>query len=274
MFEKKVAQVEPKVTTHIRTELYNSQVFNDVRVQGKAYIVYDIINEKIISSKNPEVILPIASITKVMTALTARTHYAKNSLISILPTSIEGSYDIGLRKGQVFSLDEILKYTLVFSSNDGAQAIADNLGGREGFVKQMNSDALLLGLKLHFTHPAGLDEDDLIGGEGSALSVAKLITLAITDFPEVFDVTTKTRVTVNSSTGKISGVPNTNQRVYHLPGIEMSKTGYTDKAGGNLVVVVDVAVGRPVAIVVLGSTREARFSDVETLYTALKKSTQ
>jgi D-alanyl-D-alanine carboxypeptidase len=50
-----------------------------------------------------------------------------------------------------------------------------------------------------------------------------------------------------------------------MPGLLLSKTGYTDLAGGNLVIVFDVGIGHPVAIVVLGSTRDARFTDVEKL---------
>ena len=196
----------------------------------------------------------------------------KKKHITISPASIDGAYDLGLKKGQVFELDELLKYTLVFSSNDGAQAIADGLGGRTFFVNQMNVDAAKLGLELFFTQPAGLDEGGKIGGLGSAHSAAKLIALARKDFPEVFDATTKTRTTVTSSTGKIMGVPNTNQDVVNFSGLEASKTGFTDLAGGNLAVVVDIAVGHPVAIVVLGSTHEERFSDVEKLYHALQKS--
>jgi D-alanyl-D-alanine carboxypeptidase len=136
----------------------------------------------------------------------------------------------------------------------------------------MNRDAKMLGLELYFTHPSGLDENGKIGGKGSALSVAKLFAYARKSFPEILDATTKTRVSVTSSTGKISGIPNTNQRVYNLTGLEASKTGFTDMAGANLAVVVDVGIGHPVAIVVLGSTHDERFSDVEKLQKALQKS--
>ena len=57
-----------------------------------------------------------------------------------------------------------------------------------------------------------------------------------------------------------------------IPGAEVSKTGFTDLAGGNLGVIVDVSVGHPVAIIVLGSTRNGRFEDVRILYDVLRKS--
>lgn len=252
--------------------MYKVDIFKNISVIAKAYIVYDLIDKKVIASKNPDVVLPIASITKLMTAITALIHYDKTTLITINKTNLDEGYDLGLKEKQVWKLGELLKYTLVFSSNDGAQAIADGLMGREKFVSQMNTDAILLGLKLNFTNPAGLDINGASGGEGSVLEVAKMFAVAHKKFPEILDATTKTRATVIASTGKIFGVPNTNQSIMNLASAEASKTGFTNEAGGNLAVIVDVSVGHPVVIVVLGSSYEGRFTDVETLYKALLKS--
>lgn len=166
----------------------------------------------------------------------------------------------------------MLKYTLVFSSNDGAYAIADTFGGRASFVEQMNSDIASFGIALTFTDPAGLDIGSNSGGKGSALEMAKLFAITYKRYPYVFDPTTKMRANVVTSTGKLNGVPNTNQTISTIVEAEASKTGFTDNAGGNLAVIVDITLGKPVVIVVLGSTREERFSDVDVLYKALKKS--
>lgn len=251
---------------------YTPEAFNDVVVKAEAYIVYDLVDKKVIAQRNSTIQLPLASITKVMTAVTARTHHEKETKITISPGSIDEGYDLGLKKGQVWKLDELLKYTLVFSSNDGAHAIADGLGGREKFIEQMNTDSALLGLAFTFTDPAGLDVGDEIGGKGTALDVAKLFGIARKRYPEIFESTTKTRLNVFASKDPITGIPNTNQEITNLFGAEASKTGFTDSAGGNLGVVVDVALGHPVVIVVLGSTREARFVDTENLYKALLQS--
>ncbi len=251
---------------------YTPAAFNNVVVKAEAYIVYDLVDKKVIAQRNSTIQLPLASITKVMTAITARSHYPEETKIIINPGSIEEGYDLGLKKGQVWKLDELLKYTLVFSSNDGAHAIADGLGGREKFIEQMNTDSALLGLAFTFTDPAGLDVGDAIGGKGTALDVAKLFGIARKRYPEIFESTTKTRLNVFASKDPITGIPNTNQEITNLFGAEASKTGFTDSAGGNLGVVVDVALGHPVVIVVLGSTREARFVDTENLYKALLQS--
>lgn len=255
---------KPKIT-------FDSNAFSNIEIRGRSYIVYDIIENKIIASKNATTTLPLASLTKVMTAYTAYSHLDKSKKIIIRPTSLDEGYDLGLKNGQSWDLSELLKYTLVFSSNDGALAIADS-SGRSAFVEQMNTDSRALGLGLHFTNPAGLDEEGTLGGAGTALDVAKLFIETRKKLPQILDATTKKRVSVLSSTGRITGVPNTNQVVSTIEGIEASKTGYTDLAGGNLAIVADIAIGHPVVIVVLGSTREARFSDVELLYTTLQKS--
>jgi D-alanyl-D-alanine carboxypeptidase len=251
------------------SEIYAATAFDAVDVKAKSYVVYDLLTKQVIASKNAEEVLPLASISKLMMALTALSRASATTTITIRPGSIEGGYDLGLKNGQTWRLGELLKYTLVFSSNDGAHAIADNLGGRTAFVKAMNDQSALRGLAMVFTDPAGLDEEGKIGGMGSALDVAKLLAIVRRDYPEILDATTKTRVTTRASNGLVSGIPNTNQDIENFFGAEVSKTGFTDSAGGNLGIVVDVALGHPVAIVVLGSTHEDRFSDMEVLYKAL-----
>lgn len=250
---------------------FSTKPFEDISIKAKAYVVYDVVTDKIISSVNATTTMPLASLTKIMTGLTALSMAPMNRSISLRPMSVEDGYDIGLKKGQVWRLDELLKYTLVFSSNDGAQAIADELGGRESFVEKMNEMARKLNLNLVFTNPSGVDRLDIYGGEGTALDMAKLFALAYQKMPSVFDATTHLRVKVKIETGFLSGVPNTNQDVDEIVGLEASKTGFTDEAGGNLAIMFDVALGRPVVIVVLGSTKEERFSDVKKLYDATKE---
>lgn len=252
--------------------LFNPVIFQNLEITANAYVVYDIIDKKVIAAKNENEILPLASLTKVMTAITALSMYEKNKEITINKINLDGGYDLGLKKNQSWSLEELLKYTLVFSSNDGAQAIADELGGRDVFITNMNKMAMELNLNMNFTNPAGLDIGEKTGGTGSALSVAKMMSVAQKLMPQIMDSTTHKRASVMSSSGLLTGIPNTNQSVDKFVGLEASKTGFTDMAGGNLVLVVDVTVGRPVVIVILGSTKNERFTDAYKLYQALKES--
>lgn len=251
--------------------VFSQKPFENISLKSKAYVVYDVVDDKIISSSNATTTLPLASLTKIMTGFTALSIAPFNRLITLEPSSIEGGYDIGLKMGQVWRLDELLKYTFVFSSNDGARAIADELGGREFFVNKMNKLAQDLKLDLIFTNPSGLDEMNLYGGKGTALDMAKLFSYAYQKMPNVFDATTHVRAKVKMETGFLYGVPNTNQGVEEIIGLEASKTGFTDEAGGNLIIMFDVALGHPVVIVVLGSTKDERFTDVKKLYNATKE---
>lgn len=251
---------------------YDKTAFNNLPIEARSFIVYDVVNREVIAGKNEYNEYPLASITKIMTALTAMDIASSSSKITVTKNSLDGGYDLGLKEKQIWSLKELLKYTLVFSSNDGAQLIADRLLGREKFVEKMNSYSEELGFKMKFTQPAGLDVNGRLGGIGSAYDVARMMSFARMKLGNVLDSTTKTRLKVNSSTGMIIGIPNTNQYIEEFTNAEASKTGYTDSAGGNLVLSVDAYLGHPVIIVILGSTKEARFSDAYTLYLALIKS--
>lgn len=267
-----VRVITQKQTPVEQVPFYNKSAFDDIKVEGKAYVVYDVLSNEIIASKNETESLPLASITKVMMAVSAVLHKGKDEKVTVTAKSIEDGYDLGLKEKQVWKLSELLKYTLIFSSNDGAEIVADSFGGKDFFINQMNSDAKALGLDLYFTDPAGRDLNGKIGGKGTVVEAAKLFSIARKNIPEILDATTKKRETVIANSGRISGVPNTNQAIETLPGAEASKTGYTDMAGGNLGVVVDISIGHPVVIVVLGSTKDGRFRDMSILYNALRKS--
>ena len=241
-------------------------------IQAKTYVVYDVVNKKVLLSKNETENVPLASVTKLMTAITAKELYTNSSLIKINPKEIDGTYDIGLKKNQLWKLDELIKYMLVFSSNDAANIISTANVSKTDFITAMNAIAKREGMaSLRFTNPNGLDSEGKFGGFGNALDVAQLMTYAYKKIPTLIDATTKSRVTVVSSTGPIRGIPNTNQIVDRFIGIEGSKTGFTDEAGGNLVMIFDVAIGHPIVIVVMGSTKSDRFTDVEKLYDSTKK---
>lgn len=270
--KKEGAVISPDQTAK-EGPFFNHELFSTVTVEAKAYIVYDIVSGDIVASRNLNEELPLASITKVMTALTALSlQKNKDEIFEIEQKDVEGGYDLGLAKNQKWHLDELLKYMLIFSSNDAAQTIASHYGGTETFVAAMNSLSKQNGLTALFSDPAGRDERGQIGGQGTVLDAAKLFVIARTVSPEVLDATTKKRQSVFPLSGKLTGVPNTNQSIQTLPGAEGSKTGYTDLAGGNLGVIVDITIGRPVVIVVLGSSKEGRFRDVAILYETLQKS--
>lgn len=246
-------------------------------IQASSYVVWDIHRGTVIAEKNSKVALPLASITKVMSAVVARSVLPKNSEVTIRKEFLEEEGDSGLRDGEVFKLGDLLDLSLIVSSNDGARSIASVAGafmlgtkdytfGRSEFIREMNVEAKKLGLtSLSFTNETGLDNSDgTTGGKGNAQDIAKLFAYTLKRYPDMLEATHKNTDTVKS-VQYIHDVENTNTILGEIPNIIASKTGFTNMAGGNLAVVFDAGFGRPIAIVVLGSTSEGRFTDMVAL---------
>ena len=106
-----------------------------------------------------------ASTTKIMTALVALKHGNPGQTITISENAAYPGADaqrLVLEPGDTMTLEQALNYLLVFSANDCAIAIAENIGGSyDEFVKLMNSEARAIGATgTHFTNPHGLHDDD------------------------------------------------------------------------------------------------------------------
>lgn len=261
---------------------YQKEFFDNLTLEANSYVVYDIVSGKVLASKNKDAIMPLASITKVATSYMAEMYIKKDSLIvknfDTLPEGASGIYE-----GAVWKKEDLVKYTLLVSSNDGARTLARTVGEELGaktdqdaislFLEKLNQDLKSFGYKtLYFYNETGLDESVTQGGGyGSAEEVAHFITRLYSQNPTLFDQTYK-KESVAIFSGKEKVVQNTNKAADKTQGLLASKTGYTDLAGGNLAVVLDLDFGHPVAIVVLGSTYEGRFQDVEKLREVTLKS--
>lgn len=264
--EKEVAEITEEVVREIN-------VFENIEIEGKSAIVKDLNTGEILFSKNADLSLPIASITKILTILTADKLLDKNTIrISLNDLLTEG--DSNLLVGENFKTQDLIDLTLSISSNDGATALASNaisslnLGNKKiNFIDEMNDLAQEIGMdRSRFYNETGLDQNKKSAGAyASANDIAKLFEYAISTNKKLFEGTAKSNLTVRSNEGYIHSAKNTNEIVDKLPNIMAGKTGFTDIAGGNLAVVIDPSLNRPIAIVVLGSTIDGRFEDVEKL---------
>jgi D-alanyl-D-alanine carboxypeptidase (penicillin-binding protein 5/6) len=245
--------------------------FSSVDIKGKAAVVKDLQTGEILYSKNSDLPLPLASITKVLTTLTVAINSNDNVVgISIDDFNTEGNS--GIFPGEQFYRKDLINLTLISSSNDGASALAAstfNISAdpKSDFIKEMNRLAREIGMdNSYFYNETGLDNDlQTAGAHGSAEDVALLFEYVIENYPEIIEFTKEETLYVKSLNGLVHPAKNTNEIVGTLPNTLASKTGYTDIAGGNLAVVIDPFLNRPFAVVVLGSTEEDRFKDVEKL---------
>lgn len=249
-------------------------------VGARSIIVWDVRSEKALYEKNSTDPYPLASITKILAAITAAEYIPKHTAVTITPTSLEQEGDDGLIAFERWLLNDLLEFSLIESSNDGMTAIAGAAGalllgnpneesrGRVGFIDLMNYTAEDIGLEhTSFLNESGLDiyDETAASGFGSARDVAKLFSYTLEHHPHLLEATAQEQRIFTTLDNNRHVAENTNQSLHDLPALIGSKTGYTDISGGNLAVVIDPTINRPFVIVVLGSTFENRFSDVVAL---------
>lgn len=261
--------------------------FASLDLEAKSVYVFDIESGESLYSINEDVALPLASLTKVMTAIVATDLVPQSTVVTIESDDIREEGDSGLLVGERWRMSDIIDFTLTTSSNDGASAIASvagSLGERAytsstteakiDFADEMNLKTQELGLfDTYFFNATGLDlEENSSGSYGTARDVAKLMAYAIKNKIDVIGSTSRARFVSYSLNSIAHTATNTNKSIANIPGLIASKTGFTDLAGGNLVVVFDAGIMRPIVISVLGSSREGRFTDMEKLVWASLKS--
>lgn len=257
------------------TILFSSEYFKDISLEARAAYVYDVNTKKILYQKNDDIPLPLASITKAMTALVAEEANQNDLTVTIDQTALATDGESGLYEGERWNLKKLLSFMLISSSNDGAAAVAIALGNNQirNFVDLMNNKSKELGLNtLNFTNPTGLDVDTTneVGGYGSAKDVASLFEYAIKNHPDLLNATTYSSKSFSSDSFSHLA-KNTNTAILDIPNSLASKTGYTMKAGGNLALVFDRGLNEPVIMVVLGSSYDGRFTDIENLASSTLK---
>ncbi len=242
------------------------------RVRAKAAVIYDPADGRLLYAKNSGLQLPLASLTKLMTATAVLEKNSPATPVSITADDLKPEGDWGLKPGDTLSLSQLLKMGLIASSNDAMAAAAASLGNNS--IQKINAEAKNLGLNnMRFLNPTGLDESTTTAGAyGSAYDVARLASIFYARHPEYFTLTTADGVSVQDGDRTLSASA-TAIPLADVPGLIGAKTGYTDLAGGNLVAVFDISIGHPLVAVVLGSTEEGRFDDIKTLINAMRTST-
>lgn len=222
-----------------------------INVDAKAAIVMDSKSKIVLFEKNAEMIIPMASTTKIMTALVVIKYGNLDKIVTISKNAaaIRGS-KVGYKVGENITRKELL-YGLMFrSGNDAAIALAEDLGGSvQGFAKLMNEYALGIGaVNTHFETPHGLDsEDHYCTAYDLALITAEAKENKL--FNEI--------VGCKDVDGKVMGFSrnyhNINKILNEIPGANGVKTGSTGKAGKCLVTSVDIN-GHDVIFIVLNCT--------------------
>ena len=231
-------------------------------LEAAAWIVVDVASETVLVEHNADEERPMASVTKLMTALVVRRHADLDSRVRVSQSAADvGEAEVGLVAGEVWSVRDLLAAVLVRSGNDAAYALAEHVGGDlPGFADLMNEMAAELGLQhSHFINPHGLDAD---GHYTSAYDLSVIAQAVLED--DVLAQFTRTGIIrfkpAPDGTDRIAR--NTNRLLNRYPGVVGLKTGFTGKAGRVLVSAFE-AEGQMFTAVVMGS--EDHFADTAAL---------
>ena len=238
-----------------------NNILNSIRVSARNAIALDSKTKQVLFEQNADEIVPMASTTKILTALVAITHgnLDREVTISKNAASIRGS-KVGYVAGEKIRLRELLYGLMYKSGNDAAIAIAEDIGGSiEGFSKIMNDYAISLGLiNSHFESPHGLDSPKHYT---CAYDLALLTTKAMES--ELFCQICGTKSITKDTSNFTRDYNNINKILYKIPGANGVKTGYTGQAGKCLVSSVKHE-GRNIIIVVLNCSD--RWNVTEKIY--------
>lgn len=208
---------------------------NATNVSAKSAVLIECGNHEIAYAKNENARLPMASTTKIMTALVVIENLPLDKEITIEPcmTGIEGS-SIYLQVGETLTVCDLLYALLLESANDAAVALAiATVGSVESFADLMNKKATELGLiNTHFTNPHGLDDSDHYT---TAYELALISACAMENevFKEIAS-TYKKEIPLNNGEG-CRVLVNHNRLLRSYEGADGVKTGFTKKCGRCLV---------------------------------------
>lgn len=224
--------------------------------------MWDEATGEILYAKNADRQRPIASLTKLLSALVVRETLPENTQVTI-PASVlaaqRSGANIRLPVGEHVSVRELLRASMVASANDAMVSLADAAAGSEAaFVAQANAYARRYG----YAHTKAVNATGLSGGDqySTAHDIRRLLSSAYRDplLRSFLSLETGTLTTLEGST---RAYKTTNKLLGTYVPIIAAKTGYTVEAGQNLAIITEGPQGQRIGAVILGS--DERFQDMK-----------
>jgi D-alanyl-D-alanine carboxypeptidase len=227
----------------------------DFKHPPRSGLLFDVDTGQVLWRRDPERVLPIASLTKMMTALVVVEHSEPDYRVRVTKEALayQGS-GIGLlpRGGKLVNLETMLTGMLVVSVNDAAIALSQRIGGTQGhFVKMMNDQAEQMGLPCtRYARPDGFQD----AGNHSCAADLAAEARAVLDQPRLARIVDKRKVVLPFPIkgGKLWLYSHNPIIVEGYPGATGIKTGFTD-AAGECIVATATRHGRRLGVVLLHS---------------------
>ena len=223
----------------------------------KALLIGDV-NGNIIKEDNSLAVRPLASVTKIMTSIltldkikTGQISYDDKVTISSKAASVP--YGVKLTAGKQYTVRDLLKATIIKSSNNAAYALAEYVGGDvPSFVHSMNEKAKSYGLdSLRYCSPNGLPPSytGSCMDQGNARDLYKLAQITLKEYSEYLNFSKNKVEYIDNGNTKVTS---TNTLLGNVQGVDGLKTGYHDAAGSNIVLTASRGDDRMIAVI-LGS---------------------
>ena len=213
----------------------NNTFAESYNTSAKAMCVMEASSQRVLAQKNSSAQLPMASTTKIMTAITAiESGVDLNKVFEISPRAVGVSgTSLYLRAGEKFTLRDLLYGLMLISGNDASVAIGEYVGGSvEKFIEMMNKKAQAIGAtNSHFDNTHGLDSKNHYT---TAYDLALITSYAMQN-PTFKEIVSTKNIKITNSDGKNRYLKNKNKLLSSLEGCNGVKTGFTDDAGRCLV---------------------------------------
>lgn len=218
-------------------------------LRARAALLVDLGSGRVLLARRAGLPLPVASLTKIMTALLVLERSSPSDVARVSARAArQPPTTVGLVAGERISVKDLLYGLLLSSGNDAAVALAERVSGSvPSFVESMNRRAAELGMGgTDFASPSGLNDR----GRSTAEDLARLTEVALRE-PWFARIVATERRTIRGSGGVLERVRNLNKMLWAWPGTFGVKTGYTRRAGECLITAVRSG-GRRLLAVVLG----------------------
>ena len=241
----------------------NQSFDKKLKVTAASAVSYDLTTNRILFAKNVKEKLPIASLTKIMTAIVALENSKPNQAIVVSQKAAGvGENSMGLSQGESLTLEELIYGLILHSGNDAAEAIAEGSRfGKDTFVYLMNKKVEDLGLNdTHFTNPSGLEGDGKQYSTVYDLLVITRYALLNPVFSRI--VSSPSRQIAATDKHKAFYLFNETNLLTSYPGVKGVKTGYTDEAGLCLVTLLEYDGHRIIAILLNAENRRQEMKDL------------
>jgi len=225
-------------------------------VGAQSFLVFDLNSGQELLGKNPTQKLAIASLTKLITALTAYNNSNLNQAFKISgKDTLNVKPNLGLAAGDEVRALDIFNSMLIGSCNDAAKALAEFTSRSSGndFVELMNRQAAALGMQnSSFSNPMGFDSS----GNYSTAEDLKLLITATQQLSAFTDLGRRTDYTFTGTKGKTYFTIATNSLIKDYPDIQAIKTGFTDEANGAMATKINIGDHQIVILVLDSQNRE------------------